>query len=242
MGDVDSRNRPVAMMSRVERATHWVSPQPPDLHDAFAHAPAALAVTTLAGTITAANAALADLLGRDPAALVGNTLLEVTHPDDVTDALRCDTRLPVSGCVFLGERRFCRGDGQVIWVRLTLSRLPATRGRHAAGDAVLVQLAARIRALTRVGDTAARLGGDEFAVLCEDTPPGLADTIASRLRRAAAQPFHLDGVTATLSASVGHRPVRGENPTDVLRGADERMYQAKRRSRGALMPVAPPGG
>ena len=116
------------------------------------------------------------------------------------------------------------------------------RHGHAAGDAVLVQLAARLTALTRVDDTAARLGGDEFAVLCEDAPPCLADTIASRLRQAAAQPFHLDGATVTLSASVGDCPVRGDDPTDVLREADQRMYEAKRRGGSAPVPMAPSGG
>jgi GGDEF domain-containing protein len=68
-------------------------------------------------------------------------------------------------------------------------------------------------------------------VLCEDTPPHLADTITARLRHAAAHPFDLNGVIVTLSASVGHCPVRGKNATDVLREADERMYEAKRCGR-----------
>jgi GGDEF domain-containing protein len=59
----------------------------------------------------------------------------------------------------------------------------------------------------------------------------VGDTIARRLRQAAARPFHLDGATITVSASVGHCPVRGVKPADVLREADERMYQAKRRGR-----------
>ena len=43
---------------------------------------------------------------------------------------------------------------------------------HAAGDAVLVAIAERLRAITREVDTAARVGGDEFVVVCE----GVTDT------------------------------------------------------------------
>jgi Diguanylate cyclase, GGDEF domain len=51
-------------------------------------------------------------------------------------------------------------------LRLSIKTVNVRFG-HAAGDAVLTQLAQRIVALLRVGDTAARLGGDEFAVLCD---------------------------------------------------------------------------
>ena len=80
-------------MSRVERAAPRAVPQPPDLRDAFTRAPAALAVTTLAGTITAANPALADLLGRDAATLIGTIFLE--SPTPTTPPMPCAaTHLP----------------------------------------------------------------------------------------------------------------------------------------------------
>ena len=104
---------------------------------------------------------------------------------------------------------------------------------HAAGDAVLVQLAHRLTALLRAGDTAARLGGDEFAVLCEDIEPHHAVAIAERLRAAAAQPFCVDGNEITLSAAVGCCRVHSADPADVLREADRRMYETKRRTTGS---------
>lgn len=61
-------------MSSAERKAPWPVPHSPTLRYAFAHAPSTLAVTTLAGTITVTNSALADLLGRDPAAVVSSTL------------------------------------------------------------------------------------------------------------------------------------------------------------------------
>ena len=101
---------------------------------------------------------------------------------------------------------------------------------HAAGDAVLSQLAHRIAALLRAGDTAARLGGDEFAVLCEDTEPHHAAAIVERLHAAAAAPFLVDDIEIVLSASVGSYPAHVADPLELLRRADRRMYESKRRT------------
>ncbi len=109
---------------------------------------------------------------------------------------------------------------------------------HATGDAVLVELAGRIKAVLRAGDTAARLGGDEFVVLCEDLPRGELDKVAERLRQAAAATFHVLGLELTLSAAVGAAAVGGGSgpessvgAVELLCRADFAMYAAKRRSR-----------
>jgi diguanylate cyclase (GGDEF)-like protein/PAS domain S-box-containing protein len=109
---------------------------------------------------------------------------------------------------------------------------------HAAGDAVLTQLAQRIVALLRAGDTAARLGGDEFVVLCEDAGPQHAAAIADRLCAAAAEPFVVEGMEITLSAAVGSCPAHLADPADLLREADRRMYETKQR-RAALAETRP---
>jgi diguanylate cyclase (GGDEF)-like protein len=110
---------------------------------------------------------------------------------------------------------------------------------HAAGDAVLTQLAQRIVALLRTGDVAARLGGDEFAVLCDDTEPQHAVSIAERLRMAAAEPFVVDGSTIKLSAAVGCCATDHTDPAALLREADRRMYEGKRRrARSVPVPAA----
>jgi len=77
---------------------------------------------------------------------------------------------------------------------------------HAAGDAVLQQLATRITALLRAG------------------------AIAERLRAAAAEPFLVDDTEITLSATVGSYGARSADPDEVLREADRRMYERKRRT------------
>jgi diguanylate cyclase (GGDEF)-like protein len=80
----------------------------------------------------------------------------------------------------------------------------------------------------------ARLGGDEFVVLCVDTEPHQADAIADRLRAAVAEPFTVDGHTIEITAAVGvgatgvPRTARVD-ANGLIRQADERMYEAKRR-------------
>jgi diguanylate cyclase (GGDEF)-like protein len=98
---------------------------------------------------------------------------------------------------------------------------------HAAGDAVLVTVAARLRECTRPGDLAARLGGDEFVLLVECPGQALAG-VADRVTLALAAPIVVDGVPAPVTGSVGVAAVEpGLSPAEVLRRADTAMYQAK---------------
>jgi diguanylate cyclase (GGDEF)-like protein/PAS domain S-box-containing protein len=112
---------------------------------------------------------------------------------------------------------------------------------HSVGDAVLIELGHRIAALLRTGDTAARIGGDEFVVLCEDTEPHHAAVIAQRLRDAAAEPFLIEGIELVLSAAVGGCPAYVADPVDLLREADQRMYETKRRRTAEAVPRLGPG-
>ena len=105
---------------------------------------------------------------------------------------------------------------------------------HAAGDALLKVIAARIGGRTRSSDTVARLGGDEFAVLLRDTAD--ASTALARCQTlcdAIAQPYTLDvgdrRVAAQVGASIGVTLYRaGAAYDDIVAAADEAMYTAKR--------------
>jgi cyclic di-GMP phosphodiesterase Gmr len=101
---------------------------------------------------------------------------------------------------------------------------------HAAGDRVLRETAARLRALAAPDDVVARLGGDEFVLLRPVTDgPDLA-ALAEAVRVAMAAPFDraLPGlrVTASLGAAVS-RP--GDSADELMARADSEMYAAKRR-------------
>jgi len=106
------------------------------------------------------------------------------------------------------------------------------RHGHAIGDQLLQQLARRLTALLRPQDVCARLGGDEFVVLCVDTEPHQAEAIAERLRAAVAEPFTIEGLAITITAAIGVSAsdvTTAIDPAHLLRQADERMYEAKRR-------------
>ncbi len=107
---------------------------------------------------------------------------------------------------------------------------------HAAGDAVLVAVAARVRAQLRDGDLVARLGGDEFAILlaplhkAED-----AQRIADKIIASMDMPIDVPGgsqVLTSLSIGIAIYPEHGATPGTLLNAADAAMYQAKRLSLG----------
>lgn len=104
---------------------------------------------------------------------------------------------------------------------------------HAAGDALLVEVARRLRAQLGPRDVAARLGGDEFAVVM--APPASlaqAQALAERVGAAMREPLALAGggqVEPAVSAGVAVYPQDGNDLEALLRRADTAMYQAKAR-------------
>ncbi|QGH43871.1 diguanylate cyclase domain-containing protein [Pseudomonas veronii] len=107
---------------------------------------------------------------------------------------------------------------------------------HAAGDAVLVAVATRVRAQLREDDLVARLGGDEFAILLsplhkvED-----AQRIADKIIASMDIPIPVPGdthVLTSLSIGIAIYPDHGVTPGALLNAADAAMYQAKRLSLG----------
>ncbi|HEX6720909.1 MAG TPA: EAL domain-containing protein [Burkholderiaceae bacterium] len=101
---------------------------------------------------------------------------------------------------------------------------------HAAGDAVLQQVATRLQDEVRQADTVARIGGDEFVLLVEDVG-GVDDALAlaERLVRRLAEPFDVAHTRVEVSASIGMvvYPDQGDEGK-LLAQADAAMYAAKR--------------
>ena len=134
--------------------------------------------------------------------------------------------------------RTARGD-ELALLLLDLDRFKNVNDTlgHALGDALLCQVAQRLRAHVREGDLVARLGGDEFAVLQTGSgQPAAATTLAQRLIEVLSQPFELDGHQAHIGCSVGIAlaPFDGDTAEVLLKNADLAMYRAKGAGRGVL--------
>lgn len=107
---------------------------------------------------------------------------------------------------------------------------------HSFGDAVLQQVAQRLRGRTRSGDLLARIGGDEFVALLNDVSAELATDLAQRYRRALQAPPIVPGAPLEISASIGVAwfPGAAKNLATLLRLADAAMYRAKAEGSGVV--------
>ncbi|HLW13594.1 MAG TPA: diguanylate cyclase [Casimicrobiaceae bacterium] len=106
---------------------------------------------------------------------------------------------------------------------------------HAAGDAVLVEFAQRLRKIVRTTDTVARLGGDEFAIILPNlTGIAKAEDVAADILDAISAVFHAGPVRLAVGTSIGVGFSNGEHDTpEALVGrADRKLYQAKTGGRG----------
>ncbi len=113
---------------------------------------------------------------------------------------------------------------------------------HPIGDALLQEVARRLKGELRQEDTSARLGGDEFVVLfseLSDEPEQaakLAQLGAEKLRKAISIPYKIHNHELHLTPSIGIStiPMGNENADDVLRHADTAMYRAKEAGRNTI--------
>ncbi len=105
---------------------------------------------------------------------------------------------------------------------------------HAVGDQLVKDVAVRLSAAVREGDTVARLSGDEFAlVLADMAQADDAARLARKILNVFVQPFHSGGHEIFITASLGITlyPIDDKEVTGLLRNADVAMYRAKESGR-----------
>ena len=149
--------------------------------------------------------------------------------------------------VAIGNAVRLRRSGAVLFVDLDdFKNLNDTRG-HDTGDRLLQQVAARLRSVTREGDTVARLGGDEFVILLEglDENDGQAEAragaVASKILLVLCAPYVIGRHEAHITPSIGVTVfgVHAQSVEDLLKQADLAMYDAKAAGRNTFRFFAP---
>lgn len=197
----------------------------------------------------------------DPNELVARTLTQLKrkrYNDRLRSSVQHSIELAVTdGLTGLHNRRYLDNHLKVLFNRA------ATRGRslsvcitdidrfkvvndtygHDAGDEILKEFAARLRATVRGADLACRYGGEEFVVVMPDTTAEMAANIAERLRMSIeGKPFVLRSsgqeinITASLGISCNSPNV--ETPEQLLKEADNALYDAKRAGRNRVVAAA----
>lgn len=109
---------------------------------------------------------------------------------------------------------------------------------HEAGDAVLKEVARRLRSSTRQEDLVGRLGGDEFAILLPhiDAEHRRVETVAQHVLNVVVRPIPVGELRLSVSPSIGisYFPDQGEDLETLLQKADVAMYRAKQDGRGTF--------
>ncbi len=190
---------------------------------------------------------------RDPQ--TGRALHMIGTNYDITDRRRVEEAVqsaaqsdPLTGLanrLLFTERlrlALARSGSRLAVLYLDIDRFKEINDRlgHAAGDALLKDFAARLRASVRASDTVARFGGDEFVVLLDDVKePGHALRVAEKIVAECREPLRIAGgeVVATASIGLAYAAESGDVET-LLRRADAALYEAKSAGRNGYR-VAP---
>lgn len=169
--------------------------------------------------------------------------LTVKH--DLAHLVRQDALTGLPNRLMLRERfrdslpSTASGDRQLALHFLDLDGFKAINDRygHLAGDAVLREVALRLNAIVRSGDTVARLGGDEFIVIQADVRhEGEAEMLARRIIRNLSAPYQIMDMTMHISVSIGiaMAPRHGLNLEHLTACADAALYRSKRGGKAQL--------
>lgn len=261
-----ARSAPVAPAVPLQRGQGDVEGQPSWLRLALPYVPLVIAALTVLGTVqqgrhpsfaetAAAMALLAVVLLRQFLVLADNyALVERLRQRELQLAHQAyhDPLTGLANRALFMERvdqlvawhaRDGRG-GVIVFCDLDDFKIVNDTLGHPAGDAFLVQVAARLRSSVRATDTVARLGGDEFAVLAE-APHDPAEGIAERIAQSLGVPVALGADLVPCTASVGAAvlPTREPGRVDgsrLLAAADRAMYEAKSGGKGRHMVAEAP--
>jgi diguanylate cyclase (GGDEF)-like protein len=183
--------------------------------------------------IVAASAVGHDISGRkrteEKLQRLNTDLARKAHHDTLTDL---PNRVLFADRLRQAMARARRERTRVAILLLDLNHFKKINDRigHHAGDAVLVEIARRLRTAIREADTVARWGGDEFTVILNGVRKRESAVRAvNRIMAAFNAPVMLPDREVTVTATIGIAlfPTDGETPDDLVQRADHAMYHAK---------------
>jgi diguanylate cyclase (GGDEF)-like protein/PAS domain S-box-containing protein len=184
----------------------------------------------------------------------GATLHMIGFAKDLSEAMAARQRIeelaftdPLTGLpnrVLLRERfemainyaKRERGSFAVLFLDLDRFKQINDSLGHGFGDRVLVIASERLQECVRQVDTAARVGGDEFILILAGVDAAGAEVAARRILHAIAQPVVVDGMSFSLTVSIGIAmyPEDGTDADELTKNADSAMYAVKERGRADL--------
>jgi two-component system, chemotaxis family, CheB/CheR fusion protein len=123
----------------------------------FSQAAVGLAEISIDGRFERVNAELCRMLGRSQPEMLGLSMTEVTHPDDLPACLAAIERVTKSGEADPFDKRCLHRDGSVVWVNSTLTRMEPSADQPGRVLAVIVDLTARRAAETALSESQERL-------------------------------------------------------------------------------------
>jgi diguanylate cyclase (GGDEF)-like protein len=180
--------------------------------------------------------------------LLGSSFLFRTYKRDATNQYRANhdelTKLPNRSLFFDRLRQALiiskRNHSKLAILFIDLDNLKKINDHygHKVGDALLKEVAVRIRSSIRESDTLARLGGDEFVILLSEFG-SISEIIqvAEKMRNLLLKPLDIIDQSIYTSASIGVAiyPDHGDNEVDLMNNADIAMYAAKSKGRNTIV-------
>ncbi|MEH6475693.1 MAG: GGDEF domain-containing protein, partial [Sneathiella sp.] len=124
----------------------------------------------------------------------------------------------------------------IVMIDLDLFKAVNDTYGHEAGDEVLREVSAGLKARTRESDVLARIGGEEFCLLAINVDPKFQESFLNDiLETIASIKFNFDGKDVSVSASMGVTTELGTSLDDMMVRADNALYKAKEQGRARFI-------
>ena len=134
---------------------------------------------------------------------------------------------------FAGRSQYVDQQLAILFIDLDSFKAVNDTLGHEMGDQLLIEVTVRLKKIFRGTDFLSRLGGDEFVALLTRISQDSVIAVNERILEALSQPFEIDGQSVTIGASIGISiyPHDGEELEDLIRKADQAMYEAKNKGK-----------